>query len=127
VAYRRQCLLEEQFREFLPGYTLAEDLELSLRISRRWDLVQTPAARLFHKRSAANRGGRGDRASRVVYSHFYIFHQHMPHDPSHLAAFAWANVGLVGLALGGAVKSGQVGPVLRGLAQGYRLCAQDLK
>jgi glycosyltransferase involved in cell wall biosynthesis len=127
VAYRKEALATERFVEFLPGYTLAEDLDLSQRVARHWTLLQTPYARLHHKKSTANRGGMGDRAARVVYSHWYLFRQHQPQDPAHLAAFAWSNVGLAALQVGGALRQGQLRPVLSGLIKGYRLCAKDLR
>jgi glycosyltransferase involved in cell wall biosynthesis len=126
-AYLREALAVERFEEFLPGYTLAEDLHLSRRVARAWTLVQTPHARVFHKKSAANRGGMGDRAARVVFSHYYLFRTLQPRSPKTLAAFAWSNVGLVALQVGGAVGKGQLLPVLRGLGRGFKLCWRDAR
>ncbi len=128
VAYRAACLEEERFSEFLPGYTFAEDVELAVRIARRWTIVHQPAARLDHRHSAAGRVGYGDRISRVMYSRFYFFTQHRSKTPRNLAAFAWAHTGeTVQLAAVGLFKRRTgLGPVVKGVAHGYRLCLRDL-
>jgi glycosyltransferase involved in cell wall biosynthesis len=128
VAYRAECLEQEKFSEFLPGYTFAEDVELAVRIARRWTIVHQPAARLDHRHSAAGRVGYGDRISRVMYSRFYFFTQHREKSLRNLAAFAWCHTGeTVQLAAVGLVKRRTgLGPVLGGVANGYKLCLKDL-
>lgn len=129
TAYLRTAMKGEYFDEFLPGYTMSEDVEYSHRIAQRWTIVHSPRARLFHKRSPASRVNYGDRVSRLLYSRFYFFHKHLPKDPRHVAAFAWTNVGIVAFYTGvGLIKGDrrQKGEVLRGLATAYRKCAQDL-
>ncbi len=127
VAYRRECLEAERFDDFLPGYTYAEDVELAFRIAKRWTIVQTPHARLFHKHSPAARVSLPDRSGRVLYSRFYFFRRHRRKTPRNLAAFAWSTAGLTGwlLATGVARRAG-VRPMLRGIAGGYRRCLDDL-
>lgn len=128
VAYRRECLDDERFDEFLPGYTMSEDVELSYRVGRRWTIVQTPFARLYHTHSPVNRNTYGDRVSRLIYSRFYFFKKHLPKDPYHVAAFAWSNVGIVTLYAGSALMKPEPGPraVLQGIARGYAHCVKDL-
>ena len=128
VAYRRVCLDQERFSEFLPGYTFAEDVELAVRIARRWAIVHQPAARLDHRHSAAGRVGYDDRVSRVMYSRFYFFSRHRSKNPRNLLAFAWAHSGETAQLVGvGLLKRGTgVGPLVRGVAHGYRLCLEDL-
>ena len=128
VAYRRACLDQERFSEFLPGYTFAEDVELAVRIARRWTIVHQPAARLDHRHSAAGRVGYGDRVSRVMYSRYYFFSRHRPKGPRNLLAFAWSHSGETAQLIGvGLFKRGTgLRPVLRGVAHGYRLCLEDL-
>ncbi|MFT4979980.1 MAG: glycosyltransferase involved in cell wall biosynthesis, partial [Myxococcota bacterium] len=38
VVYRAECFRDERFDEFLPGYTVSEDVELSYRISKKWTI-----------------------------------------------------------------------------------------
>jgi len=129
TAYRRDAIGDERFDEFLPGYTMSEDVEFSYRIAQRWTIVQTPTARLFHKRAPTSRVDYGDRVSRLIYSRFYFFKKHLPKDPKTLAAFAWTNVGITAFYTGvGLLKApaGDRSGVFRGVARGYRRCADDM-
>ena len=130
TTYRWEAVASERFDEFLPGYALAEDVEFSYRVAKRWTLVHTPHARLFHKRSPSARVDYGDRAGRLVYSRWWFFRKHSPKDPRHLAAFAWTNLGILGF-YGGVgllrTPAGQRRQVLRGVARGYRRIARDLR
>jgi glycosyltransferase involved in cell wall biosynthesis len=127
VAYRREALGEERFTEFLPGYTFAEDVELAIRVARRWTLVQHPDARLAHHHSPAGRVGYGDRVGRVLFSRYYFFARHTEKTARNVALFALghtsevAQVSLAGL-LGR--KAGPLG-LARGLMRGYRRCLRD--
>lgn len=130
TAYRYACFLTERFDEFLPGYTMNEDVELSFRVARNWTIVHTPDAKLFHKRSPGARVDYGDRVSRLIYSSFYFFRKHRPKDARHLAAFAWTNLGIAAFYTGvGALRSepGHRRDVVRGIADGYARCLGDLK
>lgn len=124
TAYRRACLDEERFDEFLPGYTMSEDVELSYRVSQRWTIVHTPYARMIHNHSATGRVDYGDRVARLIYSRYYFFKKHLPKDPQHIAAFAWSNVGTV-LLYGANATLHRQPAVLRGIARGYKNCLKD--
>ncbi len=128
VAYRRECLEQEAFSEFLPGYTFAEDVELAFRVGRRWSLVHQPAARLEHRHAAAGRVGYGDRVSRIMYSRWYFFTRHRARTPGNLAAFVWTHTGETAqLTAVGLLRPGTgVTRLLRGVARGYKLCLKDL-
>ncbi len=129
VAYRAECLVEERFSEFLPGYTFAEDVELAVRIAKHWSIVHQPAARLDHRHSAAGRVGYGDRISRVMYSRFYFFTQHREKSLRNLAAFAWSHTGETAqlAAVGLFKRKTGLAPVVMGVARGYQLCLKDLR
>lgn len=129
TAYRRECFEHERFAEFLPGYAMGEDVELAWRVGQRWTLLQTPHARCYHKRAQGGRVDEGERAGRIIYSQFYFFRQHMPHDPLHLASFLWANAGITALYMGRALlrlPPGQRLSLIRGVARGYRRCLADV-
>ncbi len=130
AAYRREAIGAHRFDEYLPGYTMFEDVEFSFRVARDWTLVHTPHARLFHSRSKRARPDRGDRVGRLIYSRFYFFRKHVPKGPREIAAFAWTNLGIsafyVGVGLLRAPPGQKVG-VLRGIAKGYRRVADDLR
>lgn len=128
VAYRSACFDGERFDEFLPGYTVSEDVELSFRIAQKWTIVQSPHVRMDHDHSPVNRNHYGDIVARNIYARFYFFRKHQPRDLYHLSAFAWFNVGVVGMYSTAALsKGGQAAvPVFRGIARGYRNCVKDL-
>lgn len=130
VAYRRECLADQRFAEFLPGYTHNEDVEFSHRVARDgWRIVQTPHARLVHHVSPVNRVKLPERAARMIYGKYWFFKEHQPKDLPHLAAFAWSNVGLAGLFLAGSLVSGDPPPrrMAAGLLLGWRRCVDDLR
>ncbi|MFH1466083.1 MAG: glycosyltransferase family 2 protein [Pseudomonadota bacterium] len=128
VAYRRACLEQERFAEFLPGYTFAEDVELAFRIAKRWTIVHQPAARLDHRHSEAARVGYGDRIARVMFARWYFFANHREKTPKNLLSFAIAHTAetaqLTAMVL--RQRRDRPAPTARGVARGYRLCAQDL-
>ena len=130
TCYRWAAIAHERLDEFLPGYTLNEDVEYSFRVARRWTILHSPAVRLFHKRSPAGRVDYGDRVSRMIYSQFYFFRKHRPRDPGHLAALAWNALGTSTFY----VAAGLVKPdsadrlgAIKGVVHGYRKCLADLR
>ena len=48
TAYRREVFLAYQFGSTFEGYSFAEDVHLSTRIARNYQLLNTTSARLFH-------------------------------------------------------------------------------
>lgn len=48
VVYRRSALPDTPFDSVFTGYSLMEDLTLSLRVGRRWRLANARTARVFH-------------------------------------------------------------------------------
>jgi GT2 family glycosyltransferase len=129
TAYLREAIGDERFDEFLPGYTMSEDVEFSYRIARKWTIVQSPHARLFHKRAPTARVDYGDRVSRLIYSRFYFFKKHLPKDPRTVAAFAWTNLGITAFYTGVGLLKAPIADktgVIRGVARGYKRCAADM-
>lgn len=127
TAYRAACFAEERFAEYLPGRTQNEDVELSYRIGRHWTILQSPDVVCFHDRVEKGRTAYGDRVARVVYANYWFFKQHRPKDPAHLAAFAWANLGLSTYYAAVGVAKRQPRDLVGGLVKGYRWCAEDLR
>ncbi|MFH1466117.1 MAG: glycosyltransferase family 2 protein [Pseudomonadota bacterium] len=127
VAYRRDALGEERFSEFLPGYTFAEDVELAIRVGRRWTLLQHPGARLAHHHSPVGRVGYGDRVGRVLFSRYHFFAHHTEKTALNAILFGLghssevAQISLAGL-LGRKAGPLELG---RGLARGYGRCVRE--
>ena len=59
---------KEKWDDFLPGYTMGEDVEISYRISKNWTLVQSPEALLYHKKSEDSRDARPERIAVIFPS-----------------------------------------------------------
>lgn len=127
VAFRRACFEGERWAEFLPGYTINEDVELSFRIAKRWTLVQTPDARAVHNESPAGRHNFASHVSRLIYAKSWFVREHRPHDLWNLGALAWANAGLVALYTRKGLESKEPGlkAILGGVVDGYRRSARD--
>lgn len=124
VAFRKECFIQEDWDDFLPGYTMGEDVEISCRIGKSWTFVQTPSALLFHDKSENTRNSRADRIARRVFSRFYIFQKNIPKTPRHLIGFAWWNIGISLLySTTGTNKRDDI----KGLKHGYSLCWNYIK
>jgi GT2 family glycosyltransferase len=52
--YRREALPNPPFETVFTGYSLMEDLALSLKVSQRWRLVNARTARIFHDSQPAD-------------------------------------------------------------------------
>jgi glycosyltransferase involved in cell wall biosynthesis len=128
VAYRKECFDDERWSTFLPGYTMSEDVEISFRLSKKWTLLQNPEALLYHDKSDDGRNSQGDRFARLIYSRFYFFHNHRSKTPTNLFAFAWWNLGILGLVGAHQVRSKESDPIdlLKGIKKGYQLCWSDI-
>src|SRR4030081_113783 len=46
--YRREALPDPPFHDHFNGYSLMEDLTLSLTVGRRWKLANARTARIYH-------------------------------------------------------------------------------
>lgn len=58
--YRREALPDPPFLSFFHGYSLMEDLALSLEVGKRWNLRSVPGSRIYHDT------GQADYKSRVA-------------------------------------------------------------
>lgn len=54
--YRREALPDPPFHPHFIGYSMGEDLALSLVVAREWRLANVPAARVFHDTGSGRRG-----------------------------------------------------------------------
>ena len=130
TCYRWAAIRDERLDEFLPGYTLNEDVEYSFRVAKAWTIIHSPTVRLFHKRSPKGRVDYGDRLSRMIYSQFYFFRKHRPRDAGHLIALAWNAVGTSTFYVAASLlKPDSVDRMgaLKGVVHGYRKCVEELQ
>ena len=127
VVFRRSCFEDEQWDDFLPGYTMSEDVEISYRIAKKWTLVQTPYAKIFHDKSENARDRHAERLARLLFSRFYFFNKNLPKTTKHIGSFAWWNIGTIGLSLGSCLTGKQTSSeIIKGILKGYKLCLKEL-
>lgn len=128
MAFRREVFAQERFVQFLPTYCQSEDVDFTWRVSQRWTIVQTPEARLDHKVSPTNRIGYSNQLHQLIYTHYHFFRHYRAKTPVNVARFAWAELGLVALAVGRQLTKHEPGvPLLaRGIKDGWRRIARDV-
>ncbi len=100
MSYRRAVFKELRFDEALSGYAYKEDIDFSYAASRRFTLIQTPAAKVDHFKTATQRMSPHQLQRMNVANQFYLHRKHMPQDARHKLALWWALVGLFTLNLG---------------------------
>ncbi len=111
MSFRREVFDYERFDEALSGYGYKEDIDLSYRVSRRYTLLQTPAARCDHLKSGRSRMSSHQLQRMNLANQFYLHRKLMPQDAFHKAALWWALLGLFILNLGKAVQTRDPGLV----------------
>ncbi|MBM73861.1 MAG: hypothetical protein CMK59_00560 [Proteobacteria bacterium] len=128
VVFRRECFEHELWDDFLPGYTMSEDVEISYRIAKKWTLVQTPDAKIFHDKSENSRDRHAERLARLLFSRFYFFNKNLDKTPKHIGAFVWWNIGTIGLSLSSTIFGQQkASEIAKGMLKGYKLCLNELQ
>jgi GT2 family glycosyltransferase len=96
MCYKLEVLKDQQFDENLSGYALAEDLDFSYRLNRKYgnSLFITPYARLMHRASVVERIP----SEKMVYTnqinHFYLNFKDFNKTISEKLIFAWAVSGI---------------------------------
>jgi GT2 family glycosyltransferase len=111
MSFRREVFEHERFDEALSGYAYKEDIDFSYRVSRRFVLVQTPAARCDHLKSPSARLNSHNLQRMNLANQFYLHRKLMPQDTFHKAALWWAWLGLFILNIGKAVQTQDPGLV----------------
>ena len=93
MSYRREVFDYLKFDERLTGYALGEDLHFSYAVSRRWQLVLTPYARLEHRDAAGGRPSTRDRAEMGVLHHLLFFREQVARSPLDWLCYFWSLLG----------------------------------
>ena len=117
MSYKREVFEHELFDEALAGYGYKEDIDFSYRVSRRYTLLQTPAARCDHLKSGASRMNSHQLQRMNLANQFYLHRKLMPQTFLHKAALWWALTGLFILNLGKVVQT-RDGGLVTGLVAG---------
>lgn len=98
--FRREVFDAERFSCFFEGYSQGEDLEMSLRVGRRWDLVCCGDARILHLPAGHGRPVSYTRGVMEMRNRYFIWRRHTPHPARrHVWSFWFDTALLVGMDL----------------------------
>jgi glycosyltransferase involved in cell wall biosynthesis len=123
VSYRTVVFNQHRFDDELDGYVMAEDIDLSYRVSREFELCVTPEAHFNHHRSKVSRASVREREMRRVYFTQYFFKKNQGSSLLSFVARCWA---LVGLGTLYAKRSATLrnADLIAGFLDGVMLCRQ---
>ncbi len=118
MSYPREVFSKVRFDENLSGYAWKEDIDFSYRVVKLgYVLVQTPLARIDHRKSDVERFTPFDHQRMNLANQFYLHRKNMPQTLKNRAALWWALVGMFVLNAGKAVQTRDRG-YLTGLTVG---------
>lgn len=106
MSFRREVFEHERFDENLAGFAFREDADFSYRISKRgYVLVQTPKARVDHRKTASQRLSPFELQRMSLANQLYLHRKHMPQTLPYRAALWWALLGTFLLMVGKAIQT----------------------
>jgi GT2 family glycosyltransferase len=112
MSFRREVFEHERFDENLAGFAFREDADFSYRVAKRgYVLVQTPKARIDHKKTADQRLSPFDLQRMNLANQLYLHRKNMPQTPKYKAALWWALFGTFLLMVGKAIQTRDRGHV----------------
>ena len=95
MAFDRKVLNKFKFDEMLAGYSYMEDTDFSYRISRKFNLLYQPHAKLQHFSTTYRLLSSEELRKMLVRNHFYLFKKNFPKDLIHIFAFVMSIFGLI--------------------------------
>ena len=79
--YRREALPDPPFPEHFTGYSLMEDLSLSLTVGKRWKLANARTARIFHdSQPGSHKSDPADLAEMQLVNRYYVMKRVLGRD-----------------------------------------------
>ncbi len=118
MAFRKDVIAKFRFDENLNiyGCCFGDDDDTAYRISREYQNIYTPFAKVVHNMSPV-RANKFKKNSLMIRNHYYLFKKNLPQDLKHKFAFWWSVVGLfVREGLMGVMKQNSSG--VKGLVEG---------
>jgi glycosyltransferase involved in cell wall biosynthesis len=120
MSFRREVLLENRFDSNFNELWAYDDVELSYRISRKYQLYQTPYAQLHHLQSSLTSEGHKRITRMFVFNRLYVFRLYFHHLKRNWLLFFWSNLGELFYRIFLSVKLGSTGPT-SGFLEGWKL------
>lgn len=124
VSYRIEVFRQYEFDRDLTGYVMAEDLDLSYRISRSFSLLTTPEAVYRHSKSKVSRNSPREMEKRRLLFTQYFFRKNQGASLWRHVARYWSIIGLLLRTLYIGVSSGNLQRFL-GVCDGIRAAAKN--
>ena len=124
VCYRTEIFRQYEFDRDLTGYVMAEDLDLSYRISRKFRLLTTPEAVYRHSKSKVSRNSPREMEKRRLLFTQYFFRKNQGVSLWRHFARYWSILGLLLRTLYVGVSSGNLQRFL-GVCDGLRAAAKN--
>jgi glycosyltransferase involved in cell wall biosynthesis/GT2 family glycosyltransferase len=125
-ACRRAAFATQRFSMFFDGYSQGEDLEMSLRLGRDWQILWSGDARCIHEHTAAGRPDSYRKGRMEVRNRYFIWKRHTPQPGLANRLRVWLDFGyLFALDLAGFVVHPWAGGSLQhaaGVASGALSC-----
>lgn len=109
MTFRKEIFNELKFDEKLRGYSFMEDDDIAYRVSRKYQNIYTPFAKLDHNVSTAARDKKYARMKMTIENHYYLFKKNFPQGFKHKFAFWWSVVGLFAMTMVNRNKEGMKG------------------
>jgi GT2 family glycosyltransferase len=123
-SYRKKVFNEYEFDERLRGHAVREDIDFSFRVSRKYKLIYTPFAKLYHKSSSEGRESEELYYRKYIYNHYYIFRKNMGGSLINWFCFWWSEIGsMLGIIMI-SIKRYNIFP-LKGALKGYLFILKD--
>jgi hypothetical protein len=95
-------------------------VELSYRISQKYELFQIPSARLHHNQSSLSHEGHKNVTRMFVFNRLYVFRLYFGNVKRNWLFFFWSNLGEFFYRVFLSVKLGSTGPI-SGFLEGWKL------
>jgi GT2 family glycosyltransferase len=90
---KREVLDQFQFNEDIPATSCMEDIDFSFRVGKRYKLIQSGQAKIYHKSSKQARSPVSVRAYMMIYYHGCFFSEYIEKSFLNRAALVWSRVG----------------------------------
>lgn len=120
MSFRKTVLLKNRFDINFKEFWILDDVELSYRISRKYNLYQTPFAQLHHIPSTPNYEGRKNIARMTVVNRLYVFRKYFSDSGINWLFFLWSSIGEFILRVLRCIELMDFGP-LSGFLEGWKL------
>jgi glycosyltransferase involved in cell wall biosynthesis len=120
MSFRSDVLRNNRFDTNLKDFWMCDDIELSYRISRKFQLYQAPLPRLHHLSSTPSYEGHKKIACMAVFNRLYLFRLYFSNLKINWLLFFWSNIGDLFYRIWQSIVIRSAGPLL-GVIEGWKL------